>query len=88
MKINCVILNYNDVSTVLELVKEIGGYQELDRIVVVDNASSDDSWERLQILKEQYAHVDLLRSEKNGGYRRRQCRRWDRPRRSPVPEPS
>lgn len=68
MKINCVILNYNDASTVLELVKEIGGYQALDRIVIVDNASTDDSLARLQTLKAQYAHVDLLCSEKNGGY--------------------
>ena len=44
VKINCVILNYNDASTVLELINEIGGYQALDRIVIVDNASTDDSW--------------------------------------------
>ena len=68
MKINCVILNYNDASTVFGLVNEIGGYQALDRIVIVDNASTDDSWERLQALKSQYAHVDLLHAEKNGGY--------------------
>ncbi|MBQ2425088.1 MAG: glycosyltransferase, partial [Lachnospiraceae bacterium] len=60
MKINCVILNYNDASTVLELINEIGGYQALDRIVIVDNASTDDSWEVLQTLKTKYAHVDLL----------------------------
>lgn len=68
MKINCVILNYNDADTVLGLVEEIGGYPELDRIVIVDNASTDDSWEKLKGLKEGYSHVDLLRSEKNGGY--------------------
>lgn len=68
MKINCVILNYNDADTVLGLVEEIGGYPELDRIVIVDNASTDDSWEKLKGLKEGYSHVDLLRSKKNGGY--------------------
>ncbi len=68
VKINCVILNYNDASTVLDLVNEIGGYQSLDRIVIVDNVSTDDSWEVLQTLKTQYSHVDLLQSEKNGGY--------------------
>ena len=68
MKINCVILNYNDAATVLELVSEIGGYQALERIVIVDNASTDDSWERLQELKDRYDHVDLLCAEKNGGY--------------------
>lgn len=52
----------------LGLVEEIGGYPELDRIVIVDNASTDDSWEKLKGLKEGYSHVDLLRSKKNGGY--------------------
>lgn len=52
MKINCVILNYNDADTVLGLVEEIRGYQALDQIVIVDNASTDDSWERLTRLLE------------------------------------
>ena len=68
VKINCVILNYNDASTVLKLMKEIGRYPVFDRIVVVDNASTDDSWAMLQALKMQYEHVDLLLAEKNGGY--------------------
>ena len=68
MKINCVILNYNDAETVLGLVEEICGYQALDRIVVVDNASTDDSWAKLEGLKTQYENIDVLRSEKNGGY--------------------
>ncbi|MBQ7795275.1 MAG: glycosyltransferase family 2 protein [Lachnospiraceae bacterium] len=66
MKINCVILNYNDADTVLGLVGEIRGYQAIDRIVIVDNASTDDSWEKLQALAAE--KVDVLRSEKNGGY--------------------
>lgn len=68
LKINCVILNYNDADTVLGLVDEIGGYQALDKIVIVDNASSDDSWAKLEVLKDKYTHVDLLHSDKNGGY--------------------
>lgn len=44
MKINCVILNYNDAGTVENLVRRIKDYRCLDRIVVVDNASTDDSW--------------------------------------------
>ena len=66
MKINCVILNYNDADTVLGLVGEIRGYQAIDRIVIVDNASTDDSWEKIQALADE--KVDVLRSEKNGGY--------------------
>ena len=67
-KINCVILNYNDAETVLGLLAEIGGYEALNRIVVVDNASTDDSPEKLETLKEKYDKVDLIFAEKNGGY--------------------
>lgn len=52
MKINCVILNYNDAETVLGLVEEIRGYQVLNQIVIVDNASTDDSWQKLKRLLE------------------------------------
>lgn len=68
MKINCVILNYNDVNTTMGLVREICGYQTLDRIVVVDNASTDDSWEKLTALGGELENVDVLRAENNGGY--------------------
>ena len=68
MKINCVILNYNDADTTVGLVREIGGYPALKRIVVVDNASTDDSWEKLEALGREYEHVDVLLAEKNGGY--------------------
>lgn len=69
MKINCVILNYNDADTVLGLVDKICGYQSLDKIVIVDNASTDDSWSKLESLKDKNReNVDVIRSEKNGGY--------------------
>ena len=66
VKINCVILNYNDADTVLGLVDEIRGYHSLHRIVIVDNASTDDSWEKLEPLRGK--KIDVLRAEKNGGY--------------------
>lgn len=68
MNINCVILNYNDADTAIGLVREICGYKSLKRIVVVDNASTDDSWEKLSVLQSEYKNVDLLHAEKNGGY--------------------
>lgn len=68
MKINCVILNYNDADTTMGLVREICGYQALDRIVVVDNASTDDSWQKLAVLADESDKIDVLRAEKNGGY--------------------
>ncbi len=50
MKINCVIVNYNDADTVINLVDRVHEYLCFDQIVVVDNASTDDSWQRLQEL--------------------------------------
>lgn len=66
MKINCVILNYNDAETAARLVHMIHDYDYLEQIVVVDNASTDDSWEYLQILRDEKTAV--IRTEKNGGY--------------------
>lgn len=66
MKINCVILNYNDAETVKRLVRQIENYSCLDRIVLVDNASTDDSRQKLEELCG--PKVDLICAEKNGGY--------------------
>lgn len=66
MKVNCVILNYNDAQTVEELVAQIRDYACIDRIVLVDNASADGSFQRLRALAGD--RVDVIRAEKNGGY--------------------
>ena len=68
MKTSCVIVNYNDSRTAGEQVRRICEYPSLDFIVVVDNASSDDSWERLQELRGLSDKVVLLHSGQNGGY--------------------
>ena len=62
----CVILNYNDASTTINLVQSIKDYALLNYIVVVDNCSTDDSLERLQGYKNEKIHI--IKSEKNGGY--------------------
>lgn len=66
MKLNCVILNYNDAGTVEKLVRLIHDYRVVEQIVVVDNASTDDSMERLKELQDHM--VDVIRADKNGGY--------------------
>lgn len=66
MKIVCLILNYNDAETTKELVLRVRGYAVFDRILVVDNASADDSYETLRQLCDE--RVVLLRSPRNGGY--------------------
>lgn len=64
--VTCVILNYNDASTTINLVQSIKDYAFLNYIVVVDNCSTDDSLERLQGYKNEKIHI--IKSEKNGGY--------------------
>ena len=50
-RLSCVILNYNDAETTEKLVKQITDYSVLHQIIVVDNASMDDSLERLKKLE-------------------------------------
>lgn len=66
MNISCIILNYNDGETTMELVEQICGYDILDSIVVVDNCSTDDSRKSLKALAGKKVHV--IGTERNGGY--------------------
>ena len=47
-KIGIVIVNYNDYKTTKRLIENIKGYKCLEEIVVVDNNSTDDSFEKLK----------------------------------------
>lgn len=82
-KICCIILNYNDAHTTLALAGELSGSRCLSDILVVDNHSSDDSWEQLAVLEadrtsrekqqdgkpeEKGPAVHLIRTGHNGGY--------------------
>ena len=66
IRVNCVIVNYNDGHTVQSLVEKIHDYGILEQIVVVDNASTDDSWQHLKQLRDE--KVAVIRGEKHGGY--------------------
>ena len=65
-KVVCVILNYNDAQTTISLVEHIQYFDCLAHIVVVDNKSTDESYEKLK----QYgsSKITILQSQKNGGY--------------------
>lgn len=65
-KIGVVVLNYKDAETTAGLCRKIAGYAAIDHIVVVDNQSPDDSYEKLLLLES--AKVNVIRSDKNGGY--------------------
>lgn len=66
LKIGIVIVNYKDSDNTKKLCRLISEYNLIDKIVVVDNLSPDDSFERLIGLKSD--KIDVLQSDKNGGY--------------------
>lgn len=66
MKINCVILNFNDAETTVDLVRLIHDYDYLEAIIIVDNASTDDSIDELRALQDE--KVTLITADHNGGY--------------------
>ena len=68
MKVNAVILNYNDADTVETLVRSICGYEVLEYIILVDNHSQDDSRQKLQQLACEHEKIQLVFLEENGGY--------------------
>lgn len=65
-KIGVVVLNYNDSKTTIELLNLIKDYVVIDKIAVVDNASTDNSYNILKCYENQ--KIDVIQSNKNGGY--------------------
>ena len=65
-RIDLIVLNYNDYKTTSKFLDEIKDYKNIDHIVVVDNNSSDNSYESLLNYKSNKIHV--IKSERNGGY--------------------
>ena len=63
----CVILNYNDAETTVESVRRIHHYGCISHILVVDNCSTDDSWEKLDAIRH-FNKVICFRTDFNGGY--------------------
>lgn len=63
---SCVILNYNDATTTIRLVKNIYNYSHINKIVVVDNKSTDNSKTRLEKITDD--KVILICLEQNKGY--------------------
>lgn len=64
---NCVlILNYNDYNSTKKLVDNLSAEKMFDYIVVVDNNSTDDSYEKLLEFHNDYIHI--IKTDKNGGY--------------------
>lgn len=62
-----IVLNYNDSDATIKLVKAVHCYSCIDKIIIVDNLSTDDSLEKLRellVIKK----VDVIQTTYNGGY--------------------
>lgn len=67
MKVAVIVVNFNDSKDTIKYVNQITPYQNIHRIVVVDNCSTDaNEMEHLRGLASE--KVVVLQAEKNGGY--------------------
>ena len=57
-----VILNYNDAQTTIKLTESWKNSKVIRNIIIVDNCSTDDSWEKLGEFKEEFASKYGIRS--------------------------
>lgn len=67
-KVGCVVLNFNDYKTTMKMVESIMNFKSIDNILIVDNMSTDNSF---NILKNKFQKSDktkVVKTKKNGGY--------------------
>ena len=62
----CIIVNYNNAKEAIAQLVRIEQYNAIDAIIVVDNCSTDNSYEQLKEYVNEKIYV--IRSERNGGY--------------------
>lgn len=60
-----VTINYNDYKTVIKFINEIKLYNNIDHIIIVDNCSTDNSYQYL--LEFVSDKVEVIQSEKMAG---------------------
>lgn len=65
-KVGLVIVNFNDSGNAINLIKSVEKYKVINKIVVVDNKSTDNSYALLSELKSRKVHI--IESECNKGY--------------------
>ena len=65
-KVGMIILNYNDYETTDKYLSSIKNYKVLDKIIVVDNNSTDSSYEKLQ--KYNNSKIKVIETKENKGY--------------------
>lgn len=68
MKCVLIILNYNDSHRALELAQKSKKYNNINRVVIVDNKSTDNSVEYLENQTESCDKIDILKARSNKGF--------------------
>ena len=61
-----IVLNYNDAETTSSFIGAVSDISSIDRMIVVDNRSTDGSFEVLRKLESD--RIEVVRTDKNGGY--------------------
>lgn len=67
-KLTCVILNFNSYDIVKKLINEIKNYTIFDYILIVDNVSTDNSYEKLKNDFSTSKKIIVKQTKRNGGY--------------------
>ncbi|MCT3551748.1 glycosyltransferase [Lentilactobacillus buchneri] len=63
-----ILLNYNDYENTIKFVNEHNNFEELNKIIIVDNCSLDNSYVILQDVFKNNSKIDIIQSTSNGGY--------------------
>lgn len=66
MKNVFIILNYNDFENAKKLLEKVKVYKEIDKIIVVDNCSKDNSFKYLQQFNSN--KIEIIKTSENKGY--------------------
>lgn len=66
MKLGIVVLNFNDYISTIEQIKRVQACEAVDHLVVVDNCSTNESFNELEKVHD--GTWDLIRTDHNGGY--------------------
>lgn len=61
-----ILLNYNDYQTTQNFLEKTANIEEIDKIIVVDNCSTDNSFDILKNYTNQ--KTDIIKNSKNEGY--------------------
>ena len=62
------ILNFNDADRATQLALKNAGYDSIQKVVIVDNCSTDNSWNDLKSISNE--KIDVIKSDYNGGFAR------------------